>query len=1723
MGWHLENGKTKKTRKTRKARRTRKTRKTRRILTDTDKQKREDISMARRLFSVFLAIVLLTSCTKVGGLQLGTEIYAAEVRGGYQLTPEKQDDTGVKIDSSFVLTGKDKKVEAAKVTEGLQITPAVPFVAEQQADGVKVILQEKLKENSVYAFAFQEATWLFQTETEFSLQGVMPAHEATGVPLNSGIELMFSAAGATELEKYVEITPKLEGRFEQKGKLAVFVPSQGLQPKTVYTVLVKAGLPLGKTGKTLKTERAFQFETAEKESASGDSTRYEYLGFNTWQNEIGSEDHPRLEMGYYTSGGKRVSEFKANIGIYRFNKAEDYIKALSQKANTPMWTRYADDLVSKDGLKKAANIDQILKWDEDSWSYQMELPLTLPAGYYLLEAKKGENIAQTFLQVTDISSYYRQSDTKDVLWLHQVKTGDLLAGVEVISFETTDEKGEAITPVELERTKTDKDGLALLSKKAKGPVALLLRNGQTEAVMYYRAWNYEPLWWRYSGENGEKGANQYWKVMQLDRSLYQPSDKVGLFGFVAPRYEKGGNTLLSREERIKRTKEITKVTAEITQNYWYFNDTSDGSLAYVRQEIPVKDGFYSDEIALPNLTPGTYQMRIKLGDTLLQARYFEVENYVKPAYKITVEAEKKAIFWDEEVDFTVRTQFFEGTPVSKLDFRYAISGQSGQDGDGQSDEKGQAKFSYRAQQSSDLESVDYCEASVSARLPESGEISGRDSFRVFLRNADLSADGKLDGTQGTLSGKLYGITLERLNNKTAKDDSDYLDQPLAGHKLTAKIYRNRWVRHEIGEHYDYINKVVVKEYEWTQDEKLLETKELITDAEGKFEYKRALPKEQDVYYTAELETQDKSGNRMQQTVYFWNPKAWYSYRQVDDSFELIKDKNSYQIGDTVQLRLINQGKEVSGQKVLYVTAQSGLRQAFVGSGQVEMPYTEQEAPRLDIGAVIFGGYAAQEVAREQILYDTDRAKLEIKATTDKESYRPGEEVKVLLEVKDAAGKPAIGKVHLKAIDEALLALSDKEEDILQELYRSLSSGLGGDYTSHGVQQNFLDRNGNSAEGAPTTGAPTADMTLFKSVPKMEAKEQAEGSIRVRENFLDTAVFRLVDLDENGKAVMSFSLPDNVTSWRIMLSAITDDLQAGSGIQNLKVSLPFFISASLNSEYLQGDQLTVGVSSYGSELTADTDVEYQAFLDDKPVAKAKGKAFERVNLTLPAFQTLGEAVLRMEARAANGLTDALGYRLKVLSTYHQKIVSRTLQAKKGMTLPAGEKGMTTVCFIDREKSRYLPVLYEMNDSFGERVDQRMTAKLAGQLLKEIQGKDADINTLDDVKLSDYQKENGGIGILPYAEDDLEITVQMLPLLLNTDGSGQDLINRQRVEAYLRAKLNEKTNAKALYGLAVLRQPILDALAEYDRMENLSFEERLYVGLAYAELGDTYRAKQIYDQYVAPQLEVYDTIASLRQGDKENSYSLTGIAMLLAQKLSDANAVKMFQFEMDNSSKYTFNGAQKLFFVKEMLKQTPLADSRIRYSYLGQEKEELLAANPVSFRLPSMKLGELQIKEVSGNVDIVLTYPQTEQLTSSSDKYLQLERKYFVQGNETTKFYEGDIVMVELTWNISPDAPEGSYRITDYVPSGLKPIEKDFGFLYNNNYGNWYWQDVDQQKVSIYVSYWQDNSMQREWKHTYYARVVSPGNYKAEAPVMQGVQVKDHMFVGQPQQVQIQPAE
>ena len=71
----------------------------------------------------------------------------------------------------------------------------------------------------------------------------------------------------------------------------------------------------------------------------------------------------------------------------------------------------------------------------------------------------------------------------------------------------------------------------------------------------------------------------------------------------------------------------------------------------------------------------------------------------------------------------------------------------------------------------------------------------------------------------------------------------------------------------------------------------------------------------------------------------------------------------------------------------------------------------------------------------------------------------------------------------------------------------------------------------------------------------------------RVDFRDTVLFRSVDTDANGRASVSFKVSDDLTSWHVSASAITSDLEAGFGSVLVPVGLPFFVDASLASDYL----------------------------------------------------------------------------------------------------------------------------------------------------------------------------------------------------------------------------------------------------------------------------------------------------------------------------------------------------------------------------------------------------------------------------------------------------------------------------------------------------------------------------------------------------------------------------
>ena len=255
------------------------------------------------------------------------------------------------------------------------------------------------------------------------------------------------------------------------------------------------------------------------------------------------------------------------------------------------------------------------------------------------------------------------------------------------------------------------------------------------------------------------------------------------------------------------------------------------------------------------------------------------------------------------------------------------------------------------------------------------------------------------------------------------------------------------------------------------------------------------------------------------------------------------------------------------------------------------------------------------------------------------------------------------------------------------------------------------------------------------------------------------------------------------------------------------------------------------------------------------------------------------------------------------------------------------------------------------------------------------------------------------------------------------------------------------------------------------------------------------------------------AFIREGidDPDNILKDTALAAVLASRLDTKDKEGLFQYITNNYSRKILVNVEKLLVILEEYVKLPATEVEFTYTYDGKTyTENMKDGGGVTVKVPSTRLSELKITKVSGNGSVVSVFkaPLTEQVRN--DESLTIKRTFydFKTGKATTQFNQNDIVKVVLDWNIAPTAMDSYYEITDYVPSGLKPIDNPYrSGIYEK--GFWWWfRNTDGQKVTFNVS--------RDAEHkeplVYYCRVVSPGTFKADSTIIQGTLVKDSIRLG-----------
>lgn len=100
--------------------------------------------------------------------------------------------------------------------------------------------------------------------------------------------------------------------------------------------------------------------------------------------------------------------------------------------------------------------------------------------------------------------------------------------------------------------------------------------------------------------------------------------------------------------------------------------------------------------------------------------------------------------------------------------------------------------------------------------------------------------------------------------------------------------------------------------------------------------------------------------------------------------------------------------------------------------------------------------------------------------------------------------------------------------------------------------------------------------LDKKLKRLEGPEEP----RVREYFPETFIFEpALITDANGRAKVSVTMPDAITTWRMTMFASSQNGELGSGLSSIRVFQDFFVDIDLPVALTQGDEISIPIAIY----------------------------------------------------------------------------------------------------------------------------------------------------------------------------------------------------------------------------------------------------------------------------------------------------------------------------------------------------------------------------------------------------------------------------------------------------------------------------------------------------------------------------------------------------------------
>jgi uncharacterized protein YfaS (alpha-2-macroglobulin family) len=366
--------------------------------------------------------------------------------------------------------------------------------------------------------------------------------------------------------------------------------------------------------------------------------------------------------------------------------------------------------------------------------------------------------------------------------------------------------------------------------------------------------------------------------------------------------------------------------------------------------------------------------------------------------------------------------------------------------------------------------------------------------------------------------------------------------------------------------------------------------------------------------------------------------------------EIVPEQENYKVGETARYLVKN---PYPGAQALITVERLGTIKSWVQSLEnsmeiIEIPVEPDYVPGFFVSVTVMSPRVDKPIDKNQVdlgkpafrmgYVQTDvkdpYKELVVDIKTDKPVYKPREQVTI-----DLQAQPRHADMRKQPIELAVTVLDESVFDLLAQgrayfdPYKGFYRLSDLDMANFSMLMRLVGRIKFEKKGANAGGDGGAGLSM-RSVFKYVSYWNPS-----------------IKTDAAGKAQIQFTVPDNLTGWRVLVMAVTPGDLMGLGDANFKVNKPIEIRPALPNQVLSGDNFQAGFTVMNrTDKVRELNIVLEARLANDTVRHTdtlQAQPYKRYTQWLPV-KTTEAGTIQFAATATDGEeSDGLRKTLKVL--------------------------------------------------------------------------------------------------------------------------------------------------------------------------------------------------------------------------------------------------------------------------------------------------------------------------------------------------------------------------------------------------------------------------------------------------------------------------------------------